>query len=495
MSKRKSKQQYCNHIKRRGYVQENESCASNGIIDESDFDGDGAFKALVKFLCCTGVPPNIIGLDSFKKYVKLVNPFFDLESVTVAQNCLEFYNKGKARIKEILTSFDGQISLSMDILEDCKYNQYDSSGDFLDEPTISNYLCLKAHLIDDDWKYKSYVLGISPTLDATPDCFPENIVQKLLSDWGIENKVSNLMSGTSMLNLNDHVLIVKNQLQDKGRLQLDGRLFHVSCCADFLCSLVMVGFAKIEHVIQKILPIVSCGKSSPLWDNTLRILLEAVQSEAEGKYSNSEKDFPSAEEWKKVRDVCKLVQIIYNVAEVVFETKHEGASTYFHNLQELQAKLIEEAKISDPFVRIIAQRMLKMFEKYWENMFLVLAIVTVMDPRYKMKYIEFSSVKYYATSKDARLATVLESIQKVYNSYVTHSAEEPEHLLSDPNSESEDGLSQDVKDRRRSPDFGFNCLDEYNYYIESHTQPWPIAKTELEYYLEEPQCCVVVARC
>ncbi|KAM7488010.1 hypothetical protein LguiB_025494 [Lonicera macranthoides] len=118
-------------------------------------------------------------------------------------------------------------------------------------------------------------------------------------------------------------------------------------------------------------------------------------------------------------------------------------------------------------------------------MFLVLAVATVMDPRCKMRYIEFSSLKYEGSDANSKINLVLGAINSLYDDYVAFNLE-PGNLSnesSSSDSDLEEDLPSDIVERRHSPNFGFNCLDEYNEFIQSNSQP---QKSELELYLEEP---------
>lgn len=109
-----------------------------------------------------------------------------------------------------------------------------------------------------------------------------------------------------------------------------------------------------------------------------------------------------------------------------------------------------------------------------------------MDPRYKMKYIDFSSMKYEGSGGDSQVATVLKAVQNLFDDYAACTIETENassDLPSDPISfDSEDEVPREVE-RRNNPSFGFNCLDEYNQFIQPNSQP---PKSELELYLEEP---------
>ncbi|KAL7220893.1 hypothetical protein ACSBR2_013724 [Camellia fascicularis] len=253
-------------------------------------------------------------------------------------------------------------------------------------------------------------------------------------------------------------------------------------------------FEKIQFIILKVRFLVYWRNSIlPLWCITFHKLQQAIELESAGEYTKKGDyfgfDIPSAKEWNKVRGVCKLVGSVYNAAEVLFETKYPTASIYLQNIWELRASLTEDSASSDSFLKAMAQKMLKKLDKYWKDMFLVLAVTTVMDPRCKMKYIEFASMKYEGSAGNSQAATVLEAIQSLFDDYAAHNLEAENAAANDSTSSDssysdlEDDLASDIKERHQNPNFGFKCLDEYNQYIESNSQP---LKSELEWYLEEP---------
>ncbi|KAL2459765.1 hypothetical protein Fot_54509 [Forsythia ovata] len=84
---------YRNHVRMRAYVSDGESCDSNVVIDEHTFDEEKAYKALTRFLCHASVPPRLVKEESFKHYVKLVNPCFNVQYDTVIHQVLEFHKE------------------------------------------------------------------------------------------------------------------------------------------------------------------------------------------------------------------------------------------------------------------------------------------------------------------------------------------------------------------------------------------------------------------
>ncbi|CAL5393548.1 unnamed protein product [Camellia sinensis] len=93
-------------------------------------------------------------------------------------------------------------------------------------------------------------------------------------------------------------------------------------------------------------------------------------------------------------------------------------------------------------------------------MFLVLAVTTVMDPRCKMKYIEFASMKYEGSASNSQAATVLEAIQSLFDDYAAYNLEAENAATND--STSSDSSYSDLEDD----------LAKLEWYLEEPVMPW-----------------------
>ncbi|KAE9455057.1 hypothetical protein C3L33_13038, partial [Rhododendron williamsianum] len=120
-------------------------------------------------------------------------------------------------------------------------------------------------------------------------------------------------------------------------------------------------------------------------------------------------DVPSADEWEKVKCICKLVESAEAVARSIFDTKYPTANIFLFNLEELRAILLQESISSDSFTSKVAKKMLQTLDKYLEDMFFVLSIASVMDPRHKMRYIDYlsSKLKNVMGNREVRLVFCL----------------------------------------------------------------------------------------
>ncbi|XP_016510530.1 zinc finger BED domain-containing protein RICESLEEPER 1 [Nicotiana tabacum] len=452
---------------------------SSNVGKEHVFKEETAYRAMARFFCQSGISPKSIENVYFKNLIAYLNPQTRFSSAILSRYCLKLYEEEKARVKENLRSLNGRVSLSVERLTYNKFHDfgYWRSSDF--EENCFDFICLRVHFIDKDWKLRSWVINVR-SFGAYDDYIGETI--KCLSDFGIGDKVS-AVTVHSYLDFDEIIEVIKSKLLEKKRLQLDGQLFRVSCCADIFSSMVKKAFGMIEDLISDIRLIVFWGKSLPVWNVTFHKLKEALELEAKGEYLKDDYkdyDIPSPQEWEKVRGVCKLVGHVYTAAEVLFMSKRPTAGLYFHNLNKLRFNLMKEFVSSDEFVRNLANIMLKKFDEYWKNIYLVLALATIMDPRYKVKYLDFCFLKY-ENNDHLPLTSILEAIRSLLYDYVVHRST-MEYPMSDDDSDTGEDLLEPTE-IVNDPSFGFDCSEEFSKFIETTSQP---PKSEIDCYLEEP---------
>jgi hypothetical protein len=88
------------------------------------------------------------------------------------------------------------------------------------------------------------------------------------------------------------------------------------------------------------------------------------------------------------------------------------ANIFFHETWKLQLELANVTGHS------IAKDMHERFDRYWKDCSLVLAIAVVMDPRFKMKLVEFSYSKNYGAEAAKYVKVVNDAVHELYKEYV-----------------------------------------------------------------------------
>ena len=199
-------------------------------------------------------------------------------------------------------------------------------------------------------------------------------------------------------------------------------------------------------------------------------------------------EIPPTDVWNKVGGVVKLLGSVDSVAKSLFVTKYPTANNYLHNLQEIRTSLVSESMSSDSFIQPIAEKILQEFDKYWNDMFLLLALTTLLD-RFKKKYFEFTSLKYEDSDGKSQVTAILDAIQTLYDEYAT-TIDESEKSMSKSSASFEGGDGAGpcpklrcVEEGCDSSKYGFDWVQEYNQFTQSKN--WR-TKSELDLYLEDP---------
>ena len=86
----------------------------------------------------------------------------------------------------------------------------------------------------------------------------------------------------------------------------------------------------------------------------------------------------------------------------------------------VEGTLKEEMKSSDGFIRQMACHMNEKFSKYWSDYSLILALAAVLDPHYKMQYVEFTYKKLYG-SHSYQSTLVREKLFSLFSEYMLDS--------------------------------------------------------------------------
>ncbi|XP_042465832.1 zinc finger BED domain-containing protein RICESLEEPER 2-like [Zingiber officinale] len=123
------------------------------------------------------------------------------------------------------------------------------------------------------------------------------------------------------------------------------------------------------------------------------------------------------DDWKKETVVCTFLKLLYDSANTVMTTLDQTANIFFHEAWKIQLELTNGISSEDTIVSSIAKKIHETFDKYWKDCSLVLAIAVVVDPRFKLKLVEFCFSKIYGEDSTKYVKVVNDSIQKLYKEY------------------------------------------------------------------------------
>jgi hypothetical protein len=271
-----------------------------------------------------------------------------------------------------------------------------------------------------------------------------------MASWNLDEKLFALTLDNASSN-DVCVDTIISTLKNQGSIHCGGKFFHVRCAAHIINLIARDCVSTISAVIANIRALVVIVKSSPLqeetflkqaadlgvaerglsldvstrWNSTYLMLADALHFKKvfqrlvllfPDKYGSHA---PTREEWDNAAALCNCLEIFYEATKLFSGSHYPTANLFFLEFCEINLKIIDWLKSNDSFVASMAKSMKEKFDKYWEMSNTALAVACFLDPRYKMKVVEF----YYSEmSEDYGFDDTYEFkkvLQKIYDSYAT----------------------------------------------------------------------------
>ncbi|KAI3692332.1 hypothetical protein L6452_32146 [Arctium lappa] len=147
------------------------------------------------------------------------------------------------------------------------------------------------------------------------------------------------------------------------------------------------------------------------------VLATAATGTEEANVVNNDESTPYAKRKRKktsgVWDHFRLVTKIISGSE--YPTSNLFLSELYGIKEALDELILDESK----YMRDMAAKMKKKFDKYWGTCNLLISIGVVLDPRYKMKLLEFSFNAIYSTDEAPKqMKIVHDTLTKMFEEYV-----------------------------------------------------------------------------
>nr|XP_023923314.1 zinc finger BED domain-containing protein RICESLEEPER 2-like [Quercus suber] len=275
-------------------------------------------------------------------------------------------------------------------------------------------------------------------------------VYKLLSMWGIENKIFCVTLDNASSN-DVSIDMLRTQLINKKALVCNGEFFHLHCCAHILNLVVQDGLKEIDVVVQKIRESIKYVRGSQerkkgfyesvkqmdfagkkglrqdvptRWNSTFLMLQSALYYRRAFQHLEltdyNFKHCPTVDKWKKVEKIKNFLVVFYDATLVFSGTKYPIANLYFPQVFIVYFTLKKESDSEDEYMRKIADQMLVKFEKYWIEFSVVLVIAVVLDPRYMLSFIDWCYQKLYGYASSLQYLKVREKLFVLLGEYVSN---------------------------------------------------------------------------
>ncbi|WKA08905.1 hypothetical protein VitviT2T_026588 [Vitis vinifera] len=339
------------------------------------------------------------------------------------------------------------------------------------------YMAITVHYIDESW------------------LLHHHIVRKLSTIT-----VDNCSSNDGMID------ILSEKLSSSGSLLLNGKIFHMRCAAHVLNLIVKEGLDVIRVEIEKIRESVAYWSATPSrvekfedaarqlrlpcnkklcldcktrWNSTYLMLSIAITyKDVFPRLKQREKLYttvPSEEEWNLAREICERLKLFYNITKLFSGQNYPTANTFFIKVCEIKEALYDWLICSNEVVSTMASSMLEKFDKYWSGCHIVMAIAVVLDPRYKMKILEFYFPIMYGSEASSEIGKIRQLCYDLLSEYQSKS--KMGQQTSSHGASSVSNLFELTYDEQ-------DPLSKFDLFVHSTSEEGH-AKSELDYYLEE----------
>ncbi|XP_031261523.1 zinc finger BED domain-containing protein RICESLEEPER 1-like isoform X1 [Pistacia vera] len=183
---------------------------------------------------------------------------------------------------------------------------------------------------------------------------------------------------------------------------------------------------------------------------------------------------PRDEDWENLKKVCEILEAFNSATNVISGSEYPTSNLFLQEIVDIKELLDEKCSDDDDFIRSMVGKMKEKFDKYWGECNFVMAIAAVLDPRMKMRMLEFAYPQMYPNEEaQAKMDEVQAALYEIYEEYAaeTQSA----------NSEPPVQISQVQRDNVQCPK---RSSSRFCQFVRT-TETMQHEKSELDRYLEE----------
>ncbi|KAK8277856.1 hypothetical protein V6Z12_D09G000900 [Gossypium hirsutum] len=393
-------------------------------IKNYKFDPDECRRAISTFIVCGKYSFRTVEEPGFRYMMRIASPNFkNISRHTAARDVLMYYAKERDRVKEELAKAPGLICLTSD-----NWNS---------EHTNDEYICITAHWVDKDWKLQKRIIrfrALFPPYDGL------NIADELvlcLSQWGIDKKIFSITLDNASYN-DVMVSCLKNRFRANRAILCDGAFFQVRCCAHILNLIVKAGLELADDVVGKIRNGIRYIKKSGIRRKRF--------------YDVADKSFHLNVTKKLRQDVC----VRWNSTYLMIKS-----SLYYKDVHKV---LLDTVKGPYSFLTPMVKQMQEKFNKYWAEYSLILSCAAILDPRYKLNYVQYCFNTIYGIHASDFVETILCNLRLLFDEYVKKSKSTSSSLAESSNVSNKNPVDSGLDEHNdNSADF-VGYFDESNDY-------------------------------
>ena len=117
---------------------------------------------------------------------------------------------------------------------------------------------------------------------------------------------------------------------------------------------------------------------------------------------------PSEDDWKFARELCDRLKMFYDVTELLSGTRYVTTNLFFPKICNIFLAIRKWQSSDIPVVEEMSTKMKEKFNKYWSDVHGLMAVATILDPRYKLQLLNALFLKIHGLESIA-----METVHKV----------------------------------------------------------------------------------
>ncbi|XP_039051633.1 zinc finger BED domain-containing protein DAYSLEEPER-like [Hibiscus syriacus] len=416
------------------------------------FNQENCNHEIAKMIIMHEYPLHIVEHSGFIDFVQTLQPQFNMVSFnTIQGDCVALYLKEKQILLNFINEIPGRVSLALDL--------------WISNQTVG-YVFLRGQFIDSEWNLHRCLLNVVTVPSPDSDGALQQAVISCLSDWHLEDRLFTLTLDQSFSNesINESLRAL---FSVRNPYVLHGQLLIGNCFARVISLLAQEALWAVGETVNKIRDCVKFVKTSDTHEETFFHLKEQL------KYSSSKDIFiddqtkwnttydmllvacelkqvflcletsipdysiaPSMDDWKQIEILCTYLKLFFDAVSILTTQTCPTASAFYHEVSKVQLELTHASMSNDPSISSLTKPLKEKFDSYWSDCFLALAIGVVMDPRFKMKLVEFSFSRIYGDDAGIWIKIVDDGIHELYLEYTAQEVHPAKMFVEEQNESS-----------------------------------------------------------